>query len=197
MNKKLLLFFICIGSAYAQNDSGFVYFGGDESWRVEISDSLTIQSGLLTKLPTGKYKFIARPQISYSWPAVIIEKTIEIQQADTLLFFLSVQNSTTQPLPIPMQPKITSYSENGYQPSIRKHPKLKTGLILSAIAANWLSFYLKRQADDYYKDYRSASNLSKINNFYDKSRKFDTYSNIMLGVSAAALSSYIYLSLKD
>jgi len=113
------------------------------------------------------------------------------------LITLKSENSNAQNLAIYTQPKITSYSENGYQPSLRKHEKLKTGLIFSAIAANWFSFYLKRQADDYYKKYRSASDLSKINNSYDKSKQFDTYSSILLGVSAAALSSYIYLTLTE
>ena len=197
MIKLLLIVVVCLSSLFAQNMSGFIKYEGNENWIIEINDSLTVQSNTITNLPVGSYKFKARPQISYSWPSIIIEDTIEIHQADTLLFFLSAENSIAQPSPVHTLPKITSYPENGYQPSIRKNTKLKTGLIISAIAANWLSFYFKREADDYYKSYRSASNLSKINDFYDKSRQFDTYSSIMLGISATALSGYIYLSLTE
>ncbi len=197
MSKLMFAFIICISSVYAKSDPGFVSFTGNESWLIEINDSLTVQTNMITKLPSGSYKFKARPQISYSWPAILIEDTFEIQAADTILFSLRVENSNVTTLPFQMTPKITAYSGNGYQPPIIKDTRLKTGLIISAFAANWLSFYLKRQADDYYHKYKSSSNGSKINDYFDKSNKLDTYSSIALGISAAALSSYIYLTLTD
>jgi hypothetical protein len=197
MNKILMVIIVCLNSVFAGNGSGFVKFNGSESWVIEIGDSLSIQTDTITSLPTGSYTFKARPQISYNWPAVLIEETIEIHQGDTLNYYLSAEKSNAPSFSAQTLPKTTTYSETGFQPSIRKHTSLKTGLIISVIAANWLSFYLKREADDYFRDYKSASNLSKINNFYDKSKQFDRYSNIMLGISTVALSSYIYLTLTD
>ncbi|KAA3617240.1 MAG: hypothetical protein D8M58_03360 [Calditrichaeota bacterium] len=196
MNKLCLLFIFFASGLFAQNDPGFVRFEANETWVIEINDSL-IQSGTINELSAGSYKFNARPQISYSWPALFIEDTLQVIPYDTVVFVLSTDKSIVKNKLIQKKPKLTSYPENGYQPPIMKRTKLKSGLLISAIAANWLSFYLKRQADDNYKNYRSASNLSKINNYYDRSKQFDNYSSIMLGISVAALSSYIYISLTE
>jgi hypothetical protein len=194
---KILFIILLIGFSLAQTKTGFVIFSGDEKWVIQLADSLTIDSGEVISLDEGNYKFKARPQISYSWPTVLVEGTLEVQDADTLIYRLSVEKSSGGDSLFSQLPKITDYSKGVYIPAIQKHSEVKTSLILSALAANWLSFYLKRQADDYYKDYRRASSLAKLNNYYTKTRDFDVYSNIMLGISAAALSSYVYLTLTE
>ncbi len=197
MIKILFIILLSIGFCLAQTKTGFVIFSGDEKWVIQLADSLTIDSGEVISLDEGNYKFKARPQISYSWPTVLVEGTLDIHNTDTLVYRLSVENSSVKDSLFSQLPNRTDYSKGVYLPAIQKHSKLKTSLILSALAANWLSFYLKRQADDYYKDYRRASSLAKLNNYYTKTRDFDVYSNIMLGISAAALSSYIYLTLTE
>ncbi|MGD9898170.1 MAG: hypothetical protein AB7T22_03485 [Calditrichaceae bacterium] len=74
---------------------------------------------------------------------------------------------------------------------------IKPGLVITAITSNWLSFYLKRMADDHYDSYRNTSNLSDMRRNYNKAKDFDNYSSIALGVSAAALSTYLYLLIFD
>ncbi len=74
---------------------------------------------------------------------------------------------------------------------------LKPGLAALAIATNWASFYLKRKADDYYQRYHATSNLSKINEYYKQTQKFDRYSEIMLGISITGFTAYFALLLHD
>ncbi|MGD9486733.1 MAG: hypothetical protein AB7W47_01805 [Calditrichaceae bacterium] len=74
---------------------------------------------------------------------------------------------------------------------------VKPGLVITAITSNWLSFYLKRIADDHYDSYKSTSNLSDMRRNYNKAKDFDNYSSIALGISAAALSTYLYLLIFD
>ncbi len=74
---------------------------------------------------------------------------------------------------------------------------LKPGLAALAIATNWASFYLKRKADDYYRRYHATSNLSKINEYYRQTQKFDRYSEIMLGISITGFTAYFALLLHD
>jgi len=45
---------------------------------------------------------------------------------------------------------------------------VKPGLIVSAIALNWTSFYLKRRADNFYSDYQRTSSIKRMNNYYKK-----------------------------
>lgn len=82
------------------------------------------------------------------------------------------------------------------RPSLFKR-YLKPGLVVTAITTNWLSFYLKRKADDYYDKYQSSSEVSRINHYYDKTEQFDMYSSVLLGVSTAATASFLYLLLTD
>ncbi len=69
----------------------------------------------------------------------------------------------------------------------------KPALIFTAVVSNWLSFYLKREADDAYQRYRTTSDLSEMQRFYNRTRDLDHLSSMMLGVSVISLSGYFYL----
>lgn len=74
---------------------------------------------------------------------------------------------------------------------------LKPGLIFSTIVFNWSSFYLKRRADDYYRDYRRTSAIKRMNSFYKKTALYDKLSAAALGVAAASLSAFLYILWTD
>ena len=74
---------------------------------------------------------------------------------------------------------------------------IKPGLIISSIALNWTSFYLKRQADNYYSDYQRTSNIKRMNNYYKKAELYDDLSNIALGAAVSSLSVFFYYMLTE
>ncbi len=78
-----------------------------------------------------------------------------------------------------------------------KRDYTRSGLMVTAVLSNWVSFYLKRQADTYYGKYRHSVSLKDINYYYDKTSAFDRYSNALLIVSGVALSAYLYLLFSD
>ncbi len=78
-----------------------------------------------------------------------------------------------------------------------KRDYTRRGLVVTAILSNWASFYLKRQADNYYGKYQRAASLKNIHHYYDKTAEFDRYSNAMLIVSGVALSAYLYFLFSD
>jgi hypothetical protein len=201
MSKIFFLLLLSVTWLLAQNKNmGYLKFESNQDWLIEINDSLKINSADVTELEPGSYYLKARPLLSYNWPAIFIEDTVHIKSSDTLVYALKPEKSTIKQNTYYNARAINKpivYSDNKYVPAYENSSTLKNTLILTAIATNWLSFYLKRQADDYYDKYRAGSNLKKINNYYDKTQQFDTFSGVMLGVSAAALSTYIYLTLSE
>jgi len=194
--KHCLLVFLLWGFAYSQ-DNGFIKFDSQETWVIEINDTLITSNDVL-KINNGTYTFSARPQISYSWPAIYIEGEISISVNDTTHYTLTKDKSEADNIALNTSlPKTTSYKGLDYQPQSYQYPKLKTGLLITSVAANWLAFYLKRQADNNYRKYGRASSISELNKYYDLAGDFDTASTAMLSVSAAALAGYIYIALSE
>ena len=74
---------------------------------------------------------------------------------------------------------------------------VKPGLIVSAIALNWTSFYLKRRADNFYSDYQRTSNINRMNNKYKKAALYDDLSNIALGAAVTSLSAFFFIILTE
>ena len=72
-------------------------------------------------------------------------------------------------------------------------PLLKPGLIFGTIAFNWASFYLKRQADDHYRDYQRTSSIRRMNASYKKCALYDDLAAFSLGLAAASLSAFMYI----
>ena len=78
------------------------------------------------------------------------------------------------------QRKVESKNKNvfNFKNVSELRPLIKPGLIFSAIAFNWTSFYLKRRADDYYKDYQRTSVIRRMNNSYKKAALYDNLAAI-------------------
>jgi len=194
--KKVVLVLLISQISFAQ-DFGYLKFEASSPWMIQVDDTLITSKDILT-LKSGAYKYTARPQISYSWPSIEIENVITISAGDTAIVQLSADKSTTSALiPDNKLPKTTSYQGRDYHPESNSYPKLKTGLLLTSVAANWLAFYFKRQADDNYSKYGHAASISGIRKYYERAGNFDDASTIMLSISAAALSGYIYIALSE
>jgi len=176
---------------------GTVIFEAEKPWIISIGDTLTILSDEEIELQEGEYNFSARPQISYSWPAIFVEGKVNIIQGEATSYQLNIQNSRSNQTSALFMPITTPVKEQSINFIDADNNNYKTTFLLSAIAANWLSFYLKRKADDYYDSYQSAASLGNINDNYNKSKQFDTYSGVALGISTAALSWYIYVMLTE
>lgn len=73
----------------------------------------------------------------------------------------------------------------------------RQGLIATTILANWSAFYLKRMADDSYKQYLKAGNKNQIQSYYRKAGRYDDYATAAIVVSAAALSAYMWFLFTD
>jgi len=195
MNKVILILTICSFS-FGQ-EHGYVKFDAEEIWVIEINDTLIISEDVV-KIESGVYRFKSRPQISYSWPSISVESEIKIEPGDTTYFQLAAHKSIASNVNSnPTFPKTTSYKELNYHPNLSRYPKLKTGLLITSIAANWLAFYLKREADNNYNKYGQASSNSDINKFYDRASNFDNASSVALTISAMALTGYIYIALTE
>lgn len=196
MRIKFYLILLFIGLCSAQ-ENGYADFLSDKNWVIEINDTL-INSNQLLSIKEGTYKFKARPQLSYSWPAIMVESEISILSGDTTFFQLSSEKSTVQtPNFLSNLPKTTSYKNLNYKPNSLGYPKLKTGLLITSIATSWLAFYFKRAADSNYRKYTYSSSQAGIKKYYDRATNFDNVSNLTLMVSAAALSGYIYIALTE
>lgn len=108
----------------------------------------------------------------------------------------SFQISKAQPLPDSLIHFNSPSFFGGLFPKT-KQEYTRRGLLTTAILTNWVSFYLKRRADDYYGKYRRASNIRKLTSYYNQTAEFDRFSNAMLLVSGVALTAYLYFIFSD
>ncbi len=192
----LLLGFILFNSiCYGQGD-GFIKFPDTRIWVIQINDSLHSSDQIISLKP-GKYLLKARPQISYSWPGIYVEDELIISAADTLFYSLEKNISHNEDNLNLQQLSNTSYINNEVVQNYKVKSYLKDGILMGAVAANWLSFYMKRLSDSYYSDYKNASSASGIKKYKNKFKDFDLYSQITLGLSSALLTGYIYLTLTE
>lgn len=99
---------------------------------------------------------------------------------------LKRDEKTAQTVHYPMLPHRQSFLKTHY----------KAGLAATAVVSNWLSFYMKRRADDYYRKYQCSSSLDRINYYYDRTERYDRYASILLGVSTAATTTYLYILIR-
>jgi len=73
----------------------------------------------------------------------------------------------------------------------------KEGFVLVSVLSSWAAFYFKRKADKYYDKYLQEGNHLKMNNYFDKTEKFDTYSDVSIAVSLTSLGTYMYFLIFD
>ena len=73
----------------------------------------------------------------------------------------------------------------------------KEGFVVVSVLSSWAAFYFKREADKNYNKYLEEGNTSKMNYYYDTTKKLDTYSDISITVSLASLGTYMYFLIFD
>ncbi len=69
----------------------------------------------------------------------------------------------------------------------------KEGFVVVSLLSSWAAFYFKREADKSYNKYLQEGNSISLNNYYDATKRFDTYADISISVSVASLGTYMYL----
>ncbi len=75
----------------------------------------------------------------------------------------------------------------------RTHVKAKFALLATTVAAHWASFYFKNKADDNFDRYRRSGDPARMEHYLDQTRKYDTLSEIALGLSYASLTGLMYM----
>lgn len=73
----------------------------------------------------------------------------------------------------------------------------KEGFVLVSVLSSWAAFYFKREADKNYSRYLSEGNSSKMNKYFDNTKRFDTYSDISLSVSITSIGTFMYFLIFD
>ena len=73
----------------------------------------------------------------------------------------------------------------------------KEGFVVLSVISSWAAFYFKREADQNYSKYLSSGNPAKIEKYYNATQRYDTFSDISIGVSLGALSTYMYFLIFD
>jgi len=182
-------------------DKGYLALPDSLNYQISINDSVIVyspDSQMVIALQTGEHILKISPINDKSWYTMPGILPVYIHSAETLtvdysqIISLKYENTNFH--------TINLHQNNiEYQPVKESffQENLKPGLIITAIAANWAAFYLKREADDFYSEYQHTSSVSQMNYYYDKAADFDRYSTIMLGVSLAALSAYLYMLLSE
>jgi hypothetical protein len=73
----------------------------------------------------------------------------------------------------------------------------KEGFVVVSLLSSWAAFYFKREADKNYNKYLREGNSSLLNKYYDRTKRFDTYSDISISVSITSLGTYMYFLFFD
>lgn len=73
----------------------------------------------------------------------------------------------------------------------------REGLVITTLATSWLAFFLKREADKNYDKYLRAADPDRLSTYYDRTRTFDRYAEITVGVSILSLGTYFYFLLTE
>ncbi len=195
------LFIILSGNVFAQSvaSSGFLKIRNADNWQITVDDTIALDrmAEPLVALPPGQHLLTAHPVNIKNWLVHAQTHHFHILPADTIVINLGKREENPQPRFTVFKNASGIRDGSVLQKSSNLKAYLKPALIITAVASNWASFYLKRKADDYYDIYLETSSLSKLNQYYDKSADFDAYASVMLGVSVAALSGYLYLLLTE
>ncbi len=186
-------------SSFLFGQTAYISISDSSLWQITIDDSLQyVTRDTVISIIPGKHDIIIQPVNNKNWMTGAQSREIFIQEAETLKV-------------IPITPSFrSSYllqndsDQNKTNTVFVAHKKksgrqkyVKPALLATAVAANWASFYVKRKADDYYNIYKETSNLDRMEKYYNRAADYDVYANIMLGVSAAALTVYFYYLMTD
>jgi len=73
----------------------------------------------------------------------------------------------------------------------------KEGFVVVSVFSSWAAFYFKRKAYKYHDKYLQEGNPVKMNNYFNKTERFDTYSDVSIAVSLTSLGTYMYFLIFD
>jgi len=190
----------------------------DRNWfSLPVTNTVQIQSGKTTAIfLEPKYRRLLQSfpseAIIYTAEDSLLGETPYIFNQETLFSYLYLEKVGFLRTQIDISggqwPKMVRLQEDKNPESriiIPTQPPRKSGfrkyskpiLAATSITSNWLSFYLKRKADDYYDKYKASSNSSKISKYYDRTEQCDLYASVMLGVSTAATAAFFYYLIKE
>ncbi len=155
------------------------------------SDSLKTALQSVLALPAGWHRLKLIFLNDRSWANWAVDTTVNVPVADTL-FLHRIHKAFA-----PSEPFTTITLKGTRSKKIRLKHLLKPGLAAVTVASNWASFYLKRRADDFYRNYQKTSDLKKIDTYYHKTRVYDAVSNALLGLSTLSVSVFLYLLISD
>ncbi len=175
----------------------------ESPWVIELNDEqILVPNDTTLKVDDDMIIIRAQPQINYTWPSIFLSDTLNFSTHDTVFYLLdkrlskgndkSIRIAEESEIISNQMPDIKTYGSDN-----KNYKWIKNSLIISAVVTNWLSFYMKNRADDSYEKYKSASSLDKIDKYYKRTTLYDNYSNVLLGVSLATLSGYIYMTLTE
>lgn len=68
----------------------------------------------------------------------------------------------------------------------------KEGFVFVSVISSWAAFYFKREADKNYAKYNSTTNVVKMNDYYNKTKRLDRCSDISITISIGSLATYMY-----
>lgn len=198
-NNLISLCFLFMLSGVLFGQSGYISIPDSGLWQITIDDTLKYIAGdtIISIIP-GEHVLEIQPINNKNWMSEAQSWDIFVEDSDTLIinpiipffrksYLLKGESSQNKTQKLIVTHKMTSHRKKYIKPA----------LLATAVATNWASFYIKRKADDYYDVYRETSNLDRMERYYDKAGDYDVYANIMLGVSAAALTAYFYYLLTD
>lgn len=172
------------------------------AWSIRIDDrSFVVENRVSLPVPCGRHYLRLYHENDRHWQRFIFADSVTFSHQDSTLLQLAPVRPPFLPRPFPVaRIRLKPPEDNSGRwsfSSLFEKKRRKPALIITAVAANWLSFYLKRRADTYYDRYRKASSLSDMRRYYKASSDFDRYSVATLSLSAAAMSIFLYLLISE
>ena len=198
-NKLIFVNILIAINSYIFGQTGYICIPDSGRWNVTIDDTVHFQSNqTLIPVTAGKHSLIIQPVNNKNWMATVLQQEIFIQEADTFMIMPLIPKFKSSYLQVNESNQNNVNINFGIQDQkLNKRKYFKPGILATAVIANWASFYVKRKADDYYDNYLETSDLSKMEAYYNHSSDYDIYANILLGVSATALTLYFYYLITD
>lgn len=94
--------------------------------------------------------------------------------------------------------KEAGYVEEEKKPQLlgvipKRHLKSKFSLLALSVASHWAAFHFKNVADSNFDQYQLAGDPASRDRLFDKTRRYDRFSEISLGVSYASLVGLVYM----
>jgi len=190
------------GSAlFARQTAGFVHLAPwpDSLYTATVDDSLPIDAGtIVIPLSPGWHTLRLTPRNTRRWRLFPLVEKFKVPAQDTLFLSLTDRIRMIRPsfpkFTQPVRPVKARFAIPFYS---RRYHSLQPALIATSVLANWSAFYIKRRADHAYSQYLRTSDLTLMRSKYRKARNLDNVSSVLLGISAAALTSYLFLLIWD